>query len=85
MTRKLKFPALKWRPECWWGLLLFVVLILLLVTSSVLTRDDVNGPSPWSTPAVAPSTPTPAATPGWWSSMPTPDPLYPTSTPGGAS
>jgi len=85
MTRKLKLPALKWKPGYWWGILLFVVLALLLVTSGVLTRDDVNGPPPWSTPAVAPSTPTPTAAPGWWENMPMPDPLYSTPTPGGAS
>lgn len=85
MTRKLKLPALTWRPEYWWGLLLFIALILLLVTSGVLSGDQPGDPAPWSTPAVSPSTPTPTTAPGWWENMPTPDPLYPTSTPGGAS
>ena len=84
MTRKLKLPALKWKPGYWWGILLFVVLALLLVASGVLSNGQPGEPVPWNTPAVAPSTPIPPVTPGWWDNLPTPDPLYPTATPGGA-
>jgi len=85
MKHKLKLPTLKWRSEYGLGLLLFAVLILLLITSGFLTRDIMmEGAAPWRTPAITPSTPTPAATPGWWDNLPTPDPLFPTPTPGGA-
>ena len=84
MKNRLKIPTLKWKPEFWWVVLLLAVLILLLVPSGILTGDEPDKPVPWSTPAVAPSTPTPAAASGWWDNMPTPEPLFPTPTPGGA-
>jgi len=85
MSRILKVPVLKWKPGYWWALLLLAILVGLVVMNGAMNRDDVNGPSPWSTPEVAPSTPIPTTAPGWWQNLPAPDPLYPTSTPGGSS